>query len=739
MEDLAKIQSIIHHCAAFDQLDDSDIKELAPLFSRRKVSGQKHLPIKRGQKEPYLYLVVSGSLDFNRVEPDESKQVILNIAEHSLASGFLWYTVHKSSASLTAKGETEVLQVRWDDLLNYFKHYPSGLNRFDDVMQHSFYQAQASVFLLEKFQVSDPKLFKKIVHGVGWQKIQNGETLFKQGDESDHIFMVLTGRLKTKSVSSTGVISSNTVYAGGVVGEVSMLTKMARDATVVAIRDTVLARFSRKGFDLIVDHHPHAAFHLAQILGKRFNNKHSISKPLKQHETFLLVSPRYDFEITPFATELASLIREWGSTIYITSSDVENALGINDIALIMDNQLLRNRCTKWLELQEKHYQHVILITDSTWTYWNEAALHHSDHLLVIADASKCHETNDREEKINRAGRLAKHLTKTLILIHPEGDKSITGTSNWLTGRQYDDWWHVRKGNHQDMQRIARLVTGNANALVLGGGGARGYAHIGVIRALEEHGIPIDKVAGTSIGAIIGSGLSMGHDSHGILKLCKKHVKGIFDYTLPILSMVKGRVVNRELEKTFGEQQIEDLAIPFFCISTNLTRAEQVMHDRGSLKDALRASMSLPAMIPPVCKNGDLLVDGGLLNNLPIDKMRKTSRNMNIIAVDISPKLDLTEHNDFPSDVSGFKLLFSRLNPFQKSIRSPNILNIIERSMTLAAVNYSALIQEQKMADLYLELPVETVGTLEYDKANEIADLGYAASSSKIRAWCNKVV
>jgi len=739
MEDLAQIQSIIRHCAAFDQLDNADIKELASLFSRKKINDQADLPIKRGQKEPYLYLVVSGSLDFNRVEADESKQVILNITEYGLASGFLWYAVHNSGASLTARGDAEVLQVLWDDLLNYFKRYTVGLNHFDDVMQHNFYQAQASVFLLEKFQISDPELFKKIVHGVGWQKIQNGETLFEQGDDSDHIFMVLTGRLKTKSLSTTGVVSSNTVYAGGVVGEVSMLTRMPRDATVVAIRDTVLARFSRKGFDLIVDHHPHAAFHLAQVLGKRFNDKHSLNKLSKQHETFLLVSPRYDFEINPFATKLASLVREWGSTVCITSSDVEDALGISDIALIMDNQLLRNRCTKWLELQEKRYQHVILITDTRWTCWNETALHHSDHLLIIADASKCHKANDREEKINRAGRLAKHLTKTLILIHPEIDESIVGTRNWLTGRQYDDWWHVRQGNHQDMQRIARLVTGNANALVLGGGGARGYAHIGVIRALEEHGIPIDKVAGTSIGAIIGSGLCMGYDSSGILALCKKHVRGIFDYTLPILSMVKGRVINRELEETFGGLQIEDLIIPFFCISTNLTRAEEVMHDRGSLKDALRASMSLPAMIPPVCKNGDLLVDGGLLNNLPIDKMRKMSGNINIIAVDISPKLDLTNHNDFPSDVSGFRLLLSRLNPFQKSIKSPNILNVIERSMTLAAVNYSVLIQEKKMADLYLELPVETVGTLEYGRSDEIADLGYAASSSKIRAWCNKMV
>jgi len=738
MSDLTQRLEVIRHCAAFDQLDEAAIDELASLFEVRKLTDNEDLPIRRGQNEPYLYLVASGSLDFNRIESDV-KQVIVNIPEYGLAGGFLLYAAHNADASLSARGNSVVLQVLWDDLLSYFKLYSVGLNYFDEVLQQVFYQVQASVFLLLKFQINDPELFKKIVHDVEWRKLQNGETLFEQGDGSDEIYLLLTGRLKTKSVSSTGSFSSSVVYAGSVVGEISMLTRVARNATVVAIRDSVVGRFSRKSFELIVDHHPHAAYYLAQILGSRFNEKHSLDGLRANHETFLLVSPRYDFQIEEFSTELSSLMQEWGSTICITSSDVKEALGISDFSLVADNRLLRNRCTTWLEMQEQRYKHVILITDNTWTSWNERALHHSDHLLVISDTSKCYKVNEREEKIYRAGRLAKHLTKTLILIHPEGDERITGTDKRLKGRSFDDWWHVRRGNLKDMQRIARLITGNANALVLGGGGARGFSHIGVIRALEEQGIPIDKIAGTSIGAIIGSGLCMGYDSSAILTLCKKHVKKIFDYTLPILSLVKGRVVNRELETVFGDQLIEDLMIPFFCISTNLTRAEQVLHDRGSLKDALRASMSLPAMIPPVCKNGDLLVDGGLLNNLPIDQMRKMSSRINIIAVDISPKLDLTNHNDFPSDISGFKLLLSRLNPFQKSIKTPNILNIIERSMTIAAVNYSAVIQEKNMADLYLELPVERVGTLDYDRTDEIADLGYAASSNKIKAWCNKVV
>jgi len=739
MEDFPEILNVLRNCAAFDQLDEAAIEELAPLFVSKKLSDQDLLPIRRGQNEPYLYLVVSESLDFNRIENDEHKQVIINIPQYGVAGGFLLYAAHNADASLSSKGDAEVLQVLWVDLLNYFKSYQAGLNHFEITLQEMFYQAQAAVFLLLKFQIIDPELFKKIVHGVQWRKLQNGETLFEQGDDSDEIYLLLTGRLKTRSLSTMGIVSSSVIYAGGVVGEVSMLTRVVRNATVVAIRDSVVGCFSRKSFELIVKHHPHAAFYLAQILGSRFNEKHTLDGLPTNHETFLLVSPRYDFPIDPFSTELARLMQEWGSTICIHSSDVEEALAISDISLVATNILLKSRCTKWLELQEQRYKHVILITDNTWTCWNELALHHSDHLLVISDASKCHKVNDREEKIHRAGRLAKHLKKTLILIHPEANSIISGTNKWLDGRNFDDWWHVRKGNLKDMQRIARLATGNANALVLGGGGARGYAHIGVVRALEEQGIPIDKICGTSIGAIIGSGFCMGYDSQGVLALCKIHVKKIFDYTLPLLSLVKGRVVERELQNAFGEQLIEDLAIPFFCISTNLTRAEQVVHDRGLLKDALRASMSLPAMIPPVCKNGDLLVDGGLLNNLPIDQMRKMTGRINIIAVDISPKLDLTNNNDFPSDVSGLKLLLSRLNPFQKSIKTPSILNVIERSMTLAAVNYSVVIQEKKMADLYLELPVETVGTLEYDKAVEIADLGYAASLNKIKQWHQKLV
>jgi len=438
-----------------------------------------------------------------------------------------------------------------------------------------------------------------------------------------------------------------------------------------------------------------------------------------------------------FATELRESMQEWGSVLCINSKDIDKALGVNGISTSHGNNAHDHLINQWLAHQEYIYDHILLVADSNWTTWNEKILHHSDHLLIAADTQEDCELSEHEKKNLNTGRIAKHQKKTLILIHPDNNKPISGTACWLNNRQVDDWCHIRAGRTSDISRLGRLLTGNANTLVLGGGGARGYAHIGVIRALEEHGIPIDKVCGTSIGAIISSGLAIGYDSTRITTLCKTHLNNLFDYTLPLLSLIKGRRIEKELDAAFGEQYIEDLLIPFFCISTNLSRAEQIVHTKGKLKDALRCSMSLPAMMPPVCINGDLIVDGGLLNNLPIDEMRKSSGSCNIIASDISPKLDLTNNESFSSTISGFQLFLSRINPFQKNIETPNILHVLERSITVSAVNYGVKLQEQNIADLYIELPVENISTLDYSNVDKTSNLGYAASTKLIKNWANR--
>ena len=176
-----------------------------------------------------------------------------------------------------------------------------------------------------------------------------------------------------------------------------------------------------------------------------------------------------------------------------------------------------------------------------------------------------------------------------------------------------------------------------------GGGARAYAHLGVLRAFHESDIPIDFIGGTSMGAIVAACLAMGWS----LKELQERIRQSFaetspltDYSLPLVGLVRGVKVETLLAHHFGKTRIEDLWLPFFCVSSNLTTARAEVHRAGLLPKALRASVSLPGILPPVVTARGLLVDGGVVNNLPVDIMRETNRGP-VVAVDVARDLALT--------------------------------------------------------------------------------------------------
>ena len=176
--------------------------------------------------------------------------------------------------------------------------------------------------------------------------------------------------------------------------------------------------------------------------------------------------------------------------------------------------------------------------------------------------------------------------------HTSGSPGPRGTARWLEQRDFDRHYHVRADEPGDLARLARVLTGNAVGLVLGGGGARGFAHIGVLRALRELGVPVDLVGGTSIGAIIGAQIATGLGASEIQEAGREQSTSLFDPTLPIVSLSSGRRLGARLLDTFGGLEIEDLPIPFFCVSTNLTEASEVIHRRGALTSAIREKLKL---------------------------------------------------------------------------------------------------------------------------------------------------
>src|SRR5262245_20468598 len=251
------------------------------------------------------------------------------------------------------------------------------------------------------------------------------------------------------------------------------------------------------------------------------------------------------------------------------------------------------------------------------------------------------------------------------------------------------------------------------SLVLSGGGARSFAHIGVLRALEEARIPIAQVGGTSGGALIAAQVALGWDAEKIRQTMRRYFveRGSqLDYVLPVVSLADGKHLRRMLEEIFGERRIEDLPRRFFCVSCNLNRAELVVHEAGLLRKAVSASNSVPGLLPPVAAEGELLVDGGILNNLPVDVMRRYAPGQ-VWAVDVSQKADVAICPRYSASLPSWKIWWSRLNPFAAPIKVPTALDILLNTALVASRRQTEL--NRQLADVYLSPPVEAFAAFDF--------------------------
>jgi NTE family protein len=409
-----------------------------------------------------------------------------------------------------------------------------------------------------------------------------------------------------------------------------------------------------------------------------------------------------------FLPQLREALSAHGKVTCLDSQSVDREMGIPGISQCSRGESAQYRqLASWLEKQESDFRFVVYLPDPGDSEWTHRCFRQADEVLLAGAAGQSPELHPLEVRYLSPRERLSLPGQTLVLLHPPDTVAPVGTAAWIERRTLNFHHHIRQEHPADFARLGRFISGKAVGLVLSGGAAKGFAHIGVFRALEEAGIVVDLVGGTSIGAIMGALVAQGWDGESMRVRCREvFKKSPTDFNLvPRVSIFKGRKLDSMLQEHFGKLQIEDCRLNFFCVSCNLTRNMPHIHRSGSLRDALRASISIPGVFPPAELDNELYVDGGVFDNMPVEDMTRLGAGV-IIAV------DLQMHRE--EDLADTDVYRKR--------KLPNLLFVVMESSMLSGRYHAQT--HKKVVDYYFNPPLQSVSLIDWNKFDLIEQIGY---------------
>lgn len=386
-----------------------------------------------------------------------------------------------------------------------------------------------------------------------------------------------------------------------------------------------------------------------------------------------------------------------------------------------------------LDQAENTRSFVIYQADGEYTAWTRKCVSQADRVLLIADDGSPPDLTKIEEALFSRNVEAVLAEQELILLRKSRSAAPSGTAEWLAVRDVQRHSNIAWNSQHDFSRLARFLAGRAVTLVLGGGGARGFAQIGIIRAIREAGVPIDAVGGTSIGAIIGALVALGWDDERMLQSCKRAFvddQPLDDFTFPLFALLRGEKLGRTLRHYIGDVDIVDLWLPYFCISTNISRGRMEAHQSGPLWRAVQASATLPGILPPVIKQGELHVDGGVLDNLPVGVMKRFSGGNTIaVSASVAREYSTVSVESFPTVM---QYLRGRLSGSDDHKGLPTLSHVLVQTTMLDSFRGAEELQEG--TDLYLQPPIQGFDMLDWKSIYKLVDLGYQYALKRLPAW-----
>ncbi|CAF1025988.1 unnamed protein product, partial [Didymodactylos carnosus] len=618
-------------------------------------------------------------------------------------------------------------------------------------------------------------LVRQIDFALEWMLVEAGKSLYRQDCKPQSVYIILNGRVRSVLLAQDKKRKElvGEYGRGEMVGIVEVLMEVPRQSTTLAIRDTELAVIPTGLLNYIKWRQPQIVSRLINVLSQKIygtlqntlTNGVNLTMPpvdegfqdrsstlTKNLSTVAIVAISEDVPLDAFTCELVHSLLAIGPTLHLTEQLIIDRFGESALESINDYRL-----SAWLGQQEELHKIVVYQCDKKLTQWTRRSLRQADCILIVGNGWNEPTKGAVENEIERS---AVRAQKELILLHRIDSQKPKGTARWLNIRQwitfhhhircpdrmfkysiesdiqswtdYSDLLPTEPDSTSDFARMARFLTGTAIGLVLGGGGARGCAHVGMIQAMHEANIPIDLIGGTSIGALMGALWADELNIQGYVERAKDWCgkmtsvwRKLIDLTYPITSMFTGATFNEIIEEALPEVQIEDLWIPYFCVTTDISASKMRVHTSGSLWRYVRASMSLSGYFPPLCDpdDGHLLLDGGYVNNLPAHT---------VIAVDVGSQ-DEQNFCNFGDRLSGWWLLYKRWNPWTTPVKVPDLSEIQTRLAYVSCQRQLELVKTSNFCE-YIRPPIDRYRTLQFGSFDEIREVGYHHGRAIFHGW-----
>lgn len=586
------------------------------------------------------------------------------------------------------------------------------------------------------FSSLDEEILKNLLNKFEKVYLQKKDILFRQGELSNSIYVLVAGKIALlfKDENNHQQILTE-ITPGDTIGELSALSLEPRPVTAKALQEAIVLKLPNSIFFEIGRTYPEV-FHqtINMLMGRSHKMIENMGKRRAPKKHVAIIPANKKTSLSVFADKITGLAANLSGIVVL--SDYDNQLRDKFKTAGQLRQEIRNL--------EKQHVTILYLLESYKSMLAKCCFEKAEMFYIVAQGGAKPFLNQFVVEKIADNNVLYNTKSELILLHEQVEQLPKFTAKWLRLAHFGLHHHVRINQEKDCQRILRFMSGRAVGLVLGGGGVRGWAHIGAIKALLESDIPIDAIGGTSGGAIMAGYYALHEtyeDSHTELhKLSVITHKAIAlkNLTWPAVSLFNGKAYTETQMQIYGKAKVNDLWLPYFSVACNLSRNIQVIHRSGYLWKAIRSSTAVPAIFPPVVIKGEMHLDGGILNNLPVDVMRKLTPGIGtVIAVDLTRNtIDETEYN-FPSMMPFWPTVLAKLKLAHKEYKFPHFVETFLKS--LLAGSSAKQEENARTADILISPNLSRYGllTLKAAQENELIELGYKAAHDAIKNWQQK--